>query len=82
MPDGERENAGVVAPQPLIYLAPLVLDLRLNMKLPIPFLPRGAARPRMAAPRWRSITPGLVLLHDATRRYPDRSPCTKGLSLL
>jgi protein-S-isoprenylcysteine O-methyltransferase Ste14 len=42
--DDERENAGVVAPPPLIYLVPLVLGLLLNRKFPIPFLPRGAAR--------------------------------------
>jgi hypothetical protein len=40
----ERDNAGVIAPPPLIYLVPLVLGLLLKRKCPIPFLPRGAER--------------------------------------
>jgi protein-S-isoprenylcysteine O-methyltransferase Ste14 len=40
----ERDNAGVIAPPPLIYLGPLVLGLLLKRRFPIPFLPRGAAR--------------------------------------
>ena len=39
----ERDNAGVVAPPPLIYLGPLVLGLLLNRKFPVPFLPRRIA---------------------------------------
>ena len=44
MPNDERDNAGVVAPPPLIYAGPLLLGLLLNRKLGVPFLPRGAAR--------------------------------------
>jgi protein-S-isoprenylcysteine O-methyltransferase Ste14 len=44
MTDEDRDNAGVVAPPPLIYLGPLVLGLLLNRRLSVPFLPRGAAR--------------------------------------
>jgi protein-S-isoprenylcysteine O-methyltransferase Ste14 len=40
----EGDNAGVIAPPPLIYLGPLVLGLLLKRKFPIPFLPRRAAR--------------------------------------
>ncbi len=40
----EQDNAGVVAPPPLIYLGPLVLGLLLNRKFPVPFLPRRMAR--------------------------------------
>jgi protein-S-isoprenylcysteine O-methyltransferase Ste14 len=40
----ERDNPGVIAPPPLIYLVPLVLGLLLKRKFPIPFLPRGAER--------------------------------------
>ena len=40
----ERDNAGVVAPPPLIYLGPLVLGLLLNRKFPAPFLSRRMAR--------------------------------------
>jgi protein-S-isoprenylcysteine O-methyltransferase Ste14 len=42
--DDERDNAGVVAPPPLIYLGALVLGLLLNRKFPVPFLPRRMAR--------------------------------------
>jgi hypothetical protein len=38
--DDDRDNAGVVAPPPLIYLGPLLLGLLLNRKLRVPFLPR------------------------------------------
>ncbi len=40
----ERDNAGVIAPPPLIYLVPLAVGLLLKRKLPIPFLPRRATR--------------------------------------
>ena len=40
----ERDNAGVVAPPPLIYGGPLLLGLLLNRKFGVPFLPRGVAR--------------------------------------
>ena len=40
----ERDNAGVVAPPPLIYLGPLILGLRLNRRLRIPFLPPRTTR--------------------------------------
>ncbi len=43
MPNDERDNAGVVAPPPLIYAGPLLLGLLLNRKLEISFLPRGMA---------------------------------------
>ena len=62
MTDGDRDNAGVVAP-PLIYLCPLVLGLLLNRRFPVRFLTRGAARPRVAAAgRW-GIAHELVLFH-------------------
>ena len=44
MAEDERNNAGVVAPPPLIYLGPLVLGLLLNRRFPAPFLPRGMTR--------------------------------------
>jgi protein-S-isoprenylcysteine O-methyltransferase Ste14 len=40
----DRDNAGVVAPPPLIYLGVLTLVLLLDKKLSIPFLPRSIAR--------------------------------------
>ncbi len=40
----ERDNAGVIAPPPLIYLVPLVLGLLLKRTFPIPFLPPRATR--------------------------------------
>ncbi len=44
MAEDRRDNAGVVAPPPLIYLAPLLLGLLLGRKFPAPFLPRGATQ--------------------------------------
>jgi protein-S-isoprenylcysteine O-methyltransferase Ste14 len=41
--NGERDNAGVVVPPPLIYLGPLILGLLLNRKFPVPFLPYRVA---------------------------------------
>jgi protein-S-isoprenylcysteine O-methyltransferase Ste14 len=40
----ERDNAGVIAPPPLIYLSSLVVGLLLKRRVPTPFLPRGATR--------------------------------------
>ncbi len=45
MADENRDNAGVVAPPPLIYLGFLLTGLLLNRKVPVRFLPRPAARP-------------------------------------
>ena len=44
MTEDGRDNAGVVAPPPLIYAAPLALGLLLGRIFPAPFLPRGATR--------------------------------------
>ncbi|MGH3088724.1 MAG: methyltransferase family protein [Rubrobacteraceae bacterium] len=43
MPD-ERDNAGVIAPPPLIFGVPLLASLLLNRKLKLPFLPSGLTR--------------------------------------
>jgi protein-S-isoprenylcysteine O-methyltransferase Ste14 len=40
----ERDNAGVIAPPPLIYLCSLVAGLLLKRRFPVPLLPRGVAR--------------------------------------
>ena len=45
MGDDGRENAGVVAPPPLIYLFPLLVGLLLSRKVRAPFLPGGTTRP-------------------------------------
>ncbi len=58
MTDDDRDNAGVVAPPPLIYLGPLLLGLLLDRKLQVPFLPRGAAR----ALGWPLIIGGISLM--------------------
>jgi protein-S-isoprenylcysteine O-methyltransferase Ste14 len=43
MSDTEHDNAGVIAPPPLIYLGPLLLGLFLHRARPISFLPRRIA---------------------------------------
>jgi protein-S-isoprenylcysteine O-methyltransferase Ste14 len=58
MTDDERDNAGVIAPPPLIYLGPLALGLLLNRKSRIPFLPRGVAR----ALGWPLLGSGVLLM--------------------
>lgn len=40
MADDGRDNAGVVAPPPLIFAVPLLLGLLLKRRFPIAFLPR------------------------------------------
>ncbi len=54
----DRDNAGVIAPPPLIYLGPLLLGLLFNRKLQVPFLPRGAAR----AIGWSLLAGGVSLM--------------------
>jgi protein-S-isoprenylcysteine O-methyltransferase Ste14 len=56
--DDERDNAGVVAPPPLIYLGPLVVGLLLNRRLSIPFLPHSMAR----ALGWPLLAGGVSLM--------------------
>ena len=58
MTDEDRDNAGVIAPPPLIYLGPLLLGLLFNRKLQVPFLPRGAAR----AIGWSLLAGGVSLM--------------------
>jgi protein-S-isoprenylcysteine O-methyltransferase Ste14 len=43
MNDTEHDNAGVIAPPPLIYLGPLLLGLLLHRARPTAFLPRRIA---------------------------------------
>ncbi len=45
MGDDGRDNAGVVAPPPLVYALPLLVGLLLNRRIGAPFLPGGATRP-------------------------------------
>ena len=58
MTDDDRDNAGVVAPPPLIYLGPLLLGLLLKRKFPVPFLPHRAAR----AVGWPLLFGGVALI--------------------
>ena len=44
MSDDGRDNAGVVAPPPLVYALPLLVGLGLNRKIRAGFLPDGATR--------------------------------------
>lgn len=53
----ERDNAGVVAPPPLIYLGFLALGLLLNRASPSPFLPGGLTR----VLGWPLVGGGLLL---------------------
>ena len=54
----ERDNAGAVAPPPLIYLGSLVLGLLLNRRLPTASLPRTTAR----AFGWPLLVGGISLM--------------------
>ncbi len=67
MTDDGRDNAGVIAPPPLIYAIPLLLGLLLKRRIPVPFLPRGAG-PWAAAPRRRGAAHRLVFQDHAQRR--------------
>lgn len=58
MNDDGKDNAGVVAPPPLIYAGFLLLGLLLNKRFPVPFLPRGAAR----LLGWPLLCGGVVLM--------------------
>ena len=58
MTDDERDNAGVVAPPPLIYVGSLVLGLLLNRRFPLTFLPRTIAR----SLGWPLLGGGVVLI--------------------
>lgn len=58
MPHDEQDNAGVVAPPPLIYLGPLVFGLLLNRSFPITFLPRAISR----SLGWPLLSGGVLLM--------------------
>jgi len=58
MSDGERDNAGVIAPPPFIYLGFLVFGLLLNRRVPIAPLPRTMAR----GLGWPLVGGGVLLL--------------------
>jgi hypothetical protein len=44
MPNDEQDEAGVVAPPPLIYLGALLFGLLLGRRFPMRFMPRTVAR--------------------------------------
>lgn len=44
MTDDGQDNAGDIAPPPLIYAVPLILGLLLNRRFSVPFLPQGIRR--------------------------------------
>ena len=56
--DEEPDNAGVVAPPPLIYALPLVVGLALNRRFPARPLPQGATR----VLGWPLVAAGVALL--------------------
>jgi protein-S-isoprenylcysteine O-methyltransferase Ste14 len=58
MADDAKDNAGVVAPPPLIYLLPLLVGLLLNRRFPTPLLPRALAR----LLGWPLLSGGVALL--------------------
>ena len=58
MTDGERDNAGVIAPPPLIYVVFLAFGLLLNRKFPIAPLPRSMTR----GLGWPLVGGGVLLL--------------------
>ena len=43
MAEDARDNAGVIAPPPLLYLGPLLAGLLLGRAAPAPLLPRTLA---------------------------------------
>lgn len=45
MPTGQGDNAGVIAPPPLIYVIPLGIGLYLNRANPFPIMPAPFAKP-------------------------------------
>lgn len=58
MSSDEQDNAGVVAPPPLIYLGALLFGLLLNRRFPIAFLPPRIAR----SLGWPLLCSGVLLL--------------------
>ena len=58
MSSDEQDNAGVVAPPPLIYLGALLFGLLLSRRFPIAFLPRRIAR----SLGWPLLCSGVLLL--------------------
>ena len=57
MAEEERDNAGVIAPPPLIYAGPLALGLLIQRLRPVSFLPRPLAR----VLGWPLLASGIVL---------------------
>ena len=58
MPGDEQDNAGVIAPPPLIYLGALIFGLLLSRRFPMSFLPRTMAR----GLGWPLLGGGVLLL--------------------
>ena len=44
MPSGQGDNAGVIAPPPLIYVIPLGIGLYVNRANPFPIMPAPFAK--------------------------------------
>ena len=47
MKENSQDNAGIIAPPPLIYLGALIIGLLLHRKFPVPMFPRMAGGTRI-----------------------------------
>lgn len=70
----KQDNPGINLPPPPIYVVPLVLELVLNRRVRLPFLPRGAGRglgrPLLQRIRPRPLGVGRGARGLEGRRYP------------
>ena len=62
MKDTARDNAGVIAPPPLIYALTLVFSLFLHRRIPLPFVPRKIKNLLSIALIGSAVVPGFLAL--------------------
>ncbi len=82
MKDATRDNAGVIAPPPLIYALTLVLSLLLHQRLPLPLVPRRARKLLGGILIGGAVVPAILAVRNMRRVGTHVDPTQPTTSLI
>jgi protein-S-isoprenylcysteine O-methyltransferase Ste14 len=82
MKDTVKDNAGVIAPPPLIYALTLVLGLFLHQRLPLPLVPRKMKNLLGGLLIGGAVVPGLLALRKMRRAGTNINPTQPTTALI
>ncbi len=82
MKDTVRDNAGVIAPPPLIYAITLILSLFLHQRIPLPLVPRKIKNLLGGTLIGSAVVPGLLALRKMRRAGTNVNPTQPTTTLI